>query len=249
MVMALPVRRECFMEEGNRLRSFAGSDWELYPCQGRFKGAWFHIVKLGRFLKVAEVDFNSLVRAEIGKGDTIRFWLDPWISDKPLKVWFPNLYRLETEKHCKVSDRVLKVGGASSFAWRWKNDPTSLDVTMELTDCFWLLANVKLSSKKDSWSWHGTGSEFIVVNIKKWISSTEVTNTSAIFYWCQWLPKNYNIFMWRARLECLPTKEALLKRNVQVGNNNTYSQVVCFQIFYGKQSLIGVDFQISMCVI
>ncbi|XP_022042159.1 uncharacterized protein LOC110944824 [Helianthus annuus] len=149
----------------------------------------------------------------------IRFWLDPWICDKPLKVCFPNLYRIETEKHCKVSDRVLKSGGASSFAWRWRHDPTSLEETLELTDCFNMLTTVKLSDKKDSWLWHGTESKFSVASIKAWMSSTDVAITAALFDWCIWLPQKCNIFMWRAMLERLPTKTTLIKRNIQVENN------------------------------
>ncbi|XP_022007963.1 uncharacterized protein LOC110907264 [Helianthus annuus] len=118
-----------------------------------------------------------------------------------------------------TKERVLKVGGASSFAWRWRHDPTSLDETLELTDFFNLLASVTLSEKKDSWTWHGTGSEFNVANLKAWITTNEVSNTAAIFDWCKWLPQKCNIFMWRARLERLPTKEALSKRNIHVEDN------------------------------
>ncbi|XP_021995585.1 uncharacterized protein LOC110892744 [Helianthus annuus] len=128
--------------------------------------------------------------------------------------------RLEFEKYCKVSGRLLKVGGASMFGWRWKHDPTSLEETLELTDCFNMLMAVKLSEKKDSRLWHGTGSEFSVANIKAWITSTDVPVMAAQFDWCKWITLKSNVFMWRAFLERLPTKVALIKRNIQVENNN-----------------------------
>ncbi|XP_022041114.1 uncharacterized protein LOC110943688 [Helianthus annuus] len=154
-------------------------NWDLYPVQTRYKGGWYNIVKWGKQSKVADVGFNSLIRADIGNGDLVRFWMDPWLCGQPLKVRFPNLYRLETGKHCKVSDWVLKAGGARSFGWKWRRNPTSLEETLELTDCFNMLTTVKLSEKKDSWLWHGIGSEFTVANVKDW-KTLNVSNLHAM---------------------------------------------------------------------
>ncbi|KAJ0433652.1 putative RNA-directed DNA polymerase [Helianthus annuus] len=195
-------------------------NWDIFPVQGRYKGVWYNVVRLGRQLKVEGIGFNSLIRADVGNGKTIRFWMDPWICEQPLKVRFPKLYTLESEKHCKVSDRLLKVGGASLFGWRWKHDPTSLEETLELTDCSNMLTTVKLSEKKDSWLWHGTGSAFSVANLKAWITSTDVPVLAAQFDWCKWIPLKCNVFMWRALLERLPTKVALIKRNIHLENSN-----------------------------
>ncbi|XP_022030536.1 uncharacterized protein LOC110931427 [Helianthus annuus] len=37
--------------------------------------------------------------------------------------------------------------------------------------------------------------------------------------WCKWIPAKCNVFMWRAWLDRIPTKVALSKRNINVGNN------------------------------
>ena len=54
--------------------------------------------------------------------DTL-FWFDQWCGNGTFKYMFPNLYKLENKKHCKVND-VIQIGGAT---WDWVSIPSSSD--------------------------------------------------------------------------------------------------------------------------
>lgn len=80
-----------------------------------------------------------------------------------------------------------------------------------------MLDQVRLRTGPDTWRWLGIRSEsFSVAAVKRIIIQEAVTNREVVFKWVKWVPSKCNIFMWRAILDCLPTKEALQRRNIMV---------------------------------
>jgi hypothetical protein len=52
------------------------------------------------------------VTFEVGDGSLIRFWDDVWCTEEPLKLAYPELYRIACVKDAPVSDFVQFWGNA-----------------------------------------------------------------------------------------------------------------------------------------
>ncbi|PWA85227.1 RNA-directed DNA polymerase, eukaryota, Reverse transcriptase zinc-binding domain protein [Artemisia annua] len=68
---------------------------------------WFQIAKLNEDLSVQGIDLHSLFKRKIGNGENTRFWIDKWVGNSPLCSAFPRLFRIESQKNCRVSERAL----------------------------------------------------------------------------------------------------------------------------------------------
>nr|XP_043629901.1 uncharacterized protein LOC122601202 [Erigeron canadensis] len=72
--------------------------WAAIPFNKNVTGVWYNIVRSISKVKVADVSLGNLFRGVCGDGSQIRFWLDPWLRDAPLKEEFPVLFKKEKEK-------------------------------------------------------------------------------------------------------------------------------------------------------
>jgi hypothetical protein len=154
---------------------------------------------------------------EVGVSDQVRFWLDAWIAQQPLKDLFPNLYALECQKGILVGGCFSMVDQSICWKWRWKKEPTDLVERREFDDCSLLLMQFQLRSSPDKWAWPNDNSgRFSVASMRKLIFDAKVVSAPFILDWNSWVPKKVNIFAWRARLDRLPSRVSLTNRNIQI---------------------------------
>lgn len=191
--------------------------WLSVPHNKNVRGVWGKIVNCGNRLIVNGSAFSSLLQGRVGNGNDIRFWIDSWIGQAPLKSLFPALFRIEQNKWCVVSDRVNHNGRSGIMAWDWKRYPeTDLEIA-ELIECSRLTANTVIHPFADSWEWNNTSLQFLSVqDTKKWYLNADLSDLNVEDNWVKWLPAKCNLFIWRAGLNRIPTVEALRKRNIQV---------------------------------
>ncbi|KAI3794370.1 hypothetical protein L1987_37000 [Smallanthus sonchifolius] len=155
----------------------------------------------------------------IGNGEDVAFWLDPWITDVPLRLKFPGLFSLEMDKHCKVCARVGDLDPSQQARWAWKRPPSSSEEISDLQQLTSLLIGVRTGDAKDRWFWAaGNIKEFSVGNVRRLLQPREEDNGRFIMAWCKWVPLKCNIFAWRAELDKIPTKTALRRRNIQIAD-------------------------------
>ncbi|KAJ0797670.1 putative RNA-directed DNA polymerase [Helianthus annuus] len=193
--------------------------WQSVPCNFNIRGVWCKIVNCGSKLILNGTAFNNLMQGKVGDGSAIRFWIDPWVSRIPLKSAYPALFRLERNKWCTVADRIGHDDLMGIMMWDWKAYPNSDQEKEELVDCFRLVAGTKLSQLKDTWTWNDVPLQHLAVHdIKKWVTRDEVEEANDYHTWCKWVPAKCNIFMWRISLDRIPTKQALSRRNIWVGD-------------------------------
>lgn len=193
--------------------------WEIYPRSARFAGTWTKIVKCGMRLKVGNVSSVDMIRARLGNGMDIRFWIDPWIDREPLKYVFPDLFRIEQEKGCLVGDRIVGNEEGSLIQWNWRSSPTSEVCSEQLQRCNRMLEGVQLQDVVDKWCWDLDDSEgFSVADVKKWIDSGRSGGVQPVYRWCKWVPIKCNVFMWRLLMDRIATKMALARRNINCGD-------------------------------
>ncbi|GJR44641.1 hypothetical protein Tco_1312744 [Tanacetum coccineum] len=89
------------------IQALYGSD--IVSHSVTLSSTWCTIVRELRLLSGRGFDFLSFCKRRIGDGKGTRFWLDKWNDDKPLKVVFPYLFSLESDKEILVADKLKAV--------------------------------------------------------------------------------------------------------------------------------------------
>ncbi|PWA62724.1 RNA-directed DNA polymerase, eukaryota [Artemisia annua] len=193
--------------------------WDFLPVRNNLSGVWSSIVKVLNRTVVAGLPLRRFFKGKVGNGDNISFWIDPWLLNIPLKDVCPNLFRVESEKRCKVSDRLKLLDSGLDRVWNWKRMVMGVETISEWEILSSLLDAAVLSRAKDSWSWIGIGNGVFSVKAVRnlMFDDFDISNTT-VFEWSNWLPNKCNIFGWRAEMGRIPTASALRYRNIQVAD-------------------------------
>ncbi|KAM0051495.1 putative reverse transcriptase zinc-binding domain-containing protein [Helianthus debilis subsp. tardiflorus] len=154
---------------------------------------------------------------KVGNGEDFAFWLDPWWSEVPFRLKFPNLFLLYMEKKYKVRERIVRPINNPNASWRWKSPPSSNVELAEWSALSNILPDIALSEAPDRWRWLADESgEFNVLSVKRLLDSCSGAGGGFIWEWCRWVALKCNVFAWRAEMERLPTQLEFLKRNIPV---------------------------------
>ncbi|KAF5816468.1 putative reverse transcriptase zinc-binding domain-containing protein [Helianthus annuus] len=210
---------------------FSRVGWECIPFKKTLSGVWNNIAKLFINTKIGGLPLRNYLKGEVGRGSEISFWLDPWVINEPLKLKFPELFRMESEKKCTVADRIKNQGMERVFVWNWKLPLIDPVVVSEFQQLFAAIEAIQLTDRGDRWIWMpDKEGKFSVKAVKKLLHSENVTTNGFVMDWCRWIPAKCNIHVWRLEMERIPTGEALKKRNVQIGDS------VCPLCFSAEES-------------
>nr|GEX45633.1 RNA-directed DNA polymerase, eukaryota [Tanacetum cinerariifolium] len=144
------------------------------------------------------------------------FWYDCWIGDVPLFAKFPWLFALELNKVVSVADKLN-----GSLADSFRRDVRGGRESHQMETLNSLLASVSLSNSFDRWFCDLTGDgEFRVKEVRNFIDDLTLPSQSEPTRWVRFIPIKVNIFAWRARLDCLPTRVNLARRGVHVDSSS-----------------------------
>ncbi|KAJ0550752.1 putative reverse transcriptase zinc-binding domain-containing protein [Helianthus annuus] len=161
--------------------------------------------------------FSSFITAKVGNGLTVNFWSDLWVGTTILKHRWPNLYKLERNKNCSVAERMLCGNKGTRFRPTWKKSLVTVEEMSELQDVQFLLSNVSLTGSKDKWFWGDEAKEsFSVASVKLLLREDSEVRRDHFMRWESWVPNKVNIFVWRAEMDRIPTKVALIRRRINV---------------------------------
>ncbi|XP_022020173.1 uncharacterized protein LOC110920261 [Helianthus annuus] len=187
------------------------------PINNDYSGCWKTIVKFLDGLEINGQSFKSLLRGEIGNGESIRFWKDLWWGSSVLMVRWPRLYEKESDKNARVGDRLNCSGGVVYVAEDWSIEATSVEAISELQDLNGSLSRMQFKGGNDGWSWSFDSSEkFSVASVKTWLRSACNLQQTKRFKWEKWLPVKVNMFIWQMELDRIPTRPALVKRRINI---------------------------------
>lgn len=133
----------------------------------------------------------------------------------PLKDAFPKLYTLESNKDCRIIDRILNAD--STYAWSRRRGIRNGIEQRELTKLLDTLSSLNLGRSEDTWIWKPSGNGSFSVQSLRWEISCNRWSTSPLkFSWCPWIPIKVNCFVWRLLLNRIPVAANLLKRGINV---------------------------------
>nr|GEZ23859.1 RNA-directed DNA polymerase, eukaryota [Tanacetum cinerariifolium] len=127
-----------------------------------------------------------MLKKRIGNGADTSFWSECWLGDIPLRAKYPRLFTLEMDKEALVESKLHSLM-ESSFR-RNARGGIEQHLLVELTS---MLESVSLLNSCDRWICDLTSDGDVRV-------------------------KEVNVFTWRARQDCLPTRVNLVRRGINV---------------------------------
>nr|GEX70430.1 RNA-directed DNA polymerase, eukaryota [Tanacetum cinerariifolium] len=173
---------------------------------------WCSILREMHLLKSKGFDFLSLCSKRVGDGNTTSFWLDIWKGDSTLRDIFPRMFALEMDKQITVAAKMVARVDASFR--RPVPGGIEHDQLNELRSC---IDSVSLSFSHDRWVCNASGDgNFRVKDIRNSIDDFILPSWSEPTRWVKFIPIKINIFVWRARRDCLPTRAHLIRRGVSM---------------------------------
>ncbi|PWA56609.1 RNA-directed DNA polymerase, eukaryota, Reverse transcriptase zinc-binding domain protein [Artemisia annua] len=179
--------------------------WCFLPVKRVFTGCWKTIVC---WLEACWMQ---------GSGDKVRFWNDIWLGSVNLKTRWPYLYKLEKNKKCFVRDRIRRGNNGWDFCGEWYRSPATVVEISEFQDLGELLKNFSASNTDDKWVWDGGTIEvFSVANCKSLMRIGRDASRPHNMQWEGWVPIKVNMVSWRAEFDRLPTRDALVKRRINI---------------------------------
>lgn len=69
---------------------------------------WNNIVGVKDDLLKTRININQVIKKQVGAGDNTLFWQDKWIGNETLKQLFPEPYKFEKHKNCKIGDKKME---------------------------------------------------------------------------------------------------------------------------------------------
>nr|GEY05038.1 RNA-directed DNA polymerase, eukaryota [Tanacetum cinerariifolium] len=123
---------------------------------------------------------------------------------------FPRLFALELDKDILVA---AKLGGSVVVSFR-RNVQDGVERS-QLSDLFEILEAISLSSDQDSWICDlFEDGEFHVKEVRNILDELILPSHLEPTRWVKYVPITINVFAWRARRDCLPTRSNLIHRGV-----------------------------------
>ena len=150
----------------------------------------------------------------MGNGRDTLFWEVCWIGDRPLAARFPRLVALERNRNCMVADRWSVDG----WTWEWQR-PIVGRSRSSLDDLLLVLADFRCGEASDGWRWKiGSDGVYTVGETRRWIDDIVLPVAAIKTRWCTGVPRKVSIFVWRVRLQRIPTRVALSGKCLEISS-------------------------------
>ncbi|GJS75639.1 RNA-directed DNA polymerase, eukaryota [Tanacetum coccineum] len=182
---------------------------------------WSSILKEVQVLKSSGFDFLSYCSKRIGDGQSTSFWKETWMGDIPLCELCPRLFALDSAPNICVATKM-----AGPLDTSFRRSVRGGVEQQEFSDLSSFLNSVVLSTSNDRWYFSLSSSgEFSVKDTRLAIDDLVLPSHSEPTRWVKLIPIKINVFMWRARRGCLPTRYNLVQKGVILEST---SCPVCF---------------------
>ncbi|GJQ90853.1 RNA-directed DNA polymerase, eukaryota [Tanacetum coccineum] len=177
---------------------------------------WSSILKEVRVLKDKGFDFLSFCSKRIGDGNTTRFWLDIWKGDKVFRDIYPRVFSLVSNPNITVAE-VMGVSLGESLRRPVRGGAEE----QQFAELALVLDSVVCSSLHDRWvCTMSSDGNFRVKDVRISIDEIFLPSHTESTSWVRYVPNKVNIFAWRARRDCLPTRVNLINRGVTLESSS-----------------------------
>ncbi|PWA78809.1 RNA-directed DNA polymerase, eukaryota [Artemisia annua] len=181
-------------------------------------------------------DFLSHCSKRIGDGRNTRFWLDIWKGDKPFCDAFPRIFALELNCQVSVSEKL-----AAPLDISLRRSVRGGAEQQQFTDLSLIIDSVSLTPSIDRWVCSvSSDGDFSVKEVRNVIDDLSLPTHSESTRWVKGVPIKINIFAWRARRDCLPTRINLIRRGITLESSS------CPLCLTGEEDVSHVLFRCSL---
>nr|GEV36693.1 RNA-directed DNA polymerase, eukaryota, reverse transcriptase zinc-binding domain protein [Tanacetum cinerariifolium] len=129
----------------NVIQALYCASFELHPVNQ--SSIWCSILREMQVLIFKGFDFVSHCKKRVEDGHNTRFWYDSWVFDQPLRVRFPRLFALETDKESTVASKLRSCSIDASFRRSVRDEVER----QQWDDLNFVSGSVTLSASKDRW--------------------------------------------------------------------------------------------------
>ncbi|KAJ0535599.1 putative RNA-directed DNA polymerase [Helianthus annuus] len=191
---------------------------KLIPYKKSIPGVWKDIGAMDGVLAKEGICIREKLKVTVGDGASIIFWKDPWVSPDPLRILFPDLFRLAKHKDGTVASCWQGSMGNPIWAWEWRKGPNSPLEWDQLASLTRMLSDVAIKGGKDQWKWENDeGSRFSAKAVRSELAHCDQNQHGGPdFCWNAWAPLKVNYLVWRSLMGKIATKRGLLDRGINL---------------------------------
>ncbi|KAL4562843.1 hypothetical protein LXL04_026874 [Taraxacum kok-saghyz] len=103
------------------------------------------------------------------------------------------------------------------WRWQWQRPVEEGRTFSSLTSLLQVLGEFRCSDANDGWLWEiAADGVFLVAETRRWIDDRVLPLAAVSTRWCKVVPRKANIFVWRLRLNILPTRFNLSGRGLEI---------------------------------
>ncbi|KAJ0949930.1 hypothetical protein HanRHA438_Chr01g0043891 [Helianthus annuus] len=96
---------------------------------------WKNIAIFEWNYKINGKGLKSFLKGKVGNPLDMRFWADTWVGNQSSMNRWPHLFNLETNKCCRVADRIVQNQGSHGYNSDWVRAPESITELQECQEC------------------------------------------------------------------------------------------------------------------
>ncbi|GJZ49248.1 RNA-directed DNA polymerase, eukaryota, reverse transcriptase zinc-binding domain protein [Tanacetum coccineum] len=178
---------------------------------------WGFILSSINRLKEKGIDLLSFCTIKLGNGESTRFWEDIWFGSTPLRLQFPCIYLLDTDRNCPIANRIPLLH--SDWITMLRRSPRGGVELAQFDALNSSIGNVLLTDQCDSWQWNlDVVAGFSVASVRSLVDDTTLHGDLVATRWNRNIPIKVNVFLCRLYLNKLPSKVNLDRKGVEVGS-------------------------------
>ncbi|KAL5168952.1 putative ribonuclease H protein [Glycine soja] len=192
------------------------------PRKQYFSTWWADLRAIFQHQNVVRAD--NQIRWKLGRGDKFLFWEDPWgDGGVPLKDQFPELFSISSQRDLRVEE----VGSWTENGWVWNMvwRRNLFDNEVQLASNFIdHIHQIRVNNNlNDTWVWGAESSGIFSTKSGYQVIKAEMVDEGQYLgfkkLWEIKLPPKALSFVWRLLWDRLPTKDNLIKRQIQVDDD------------------------------
>ncbi|GJS72623.1 RNA-directed DNA polymerase, eukaryota, reverse transcriptase zinc-binding domain protein [Tanacetum coccineum] len=173
---------------------------------------WNSIIRTVSHLQAKGIDLFALCGRSVGDGNSTSFWGDNWCGTRPLKDFFPHVYALDENKLCTVAQRI----NIEDWSFVLRRPPKGGAESNQLDELIQVTRDVVLSDSTDGWNWELDTTGYSVASMRMHIDEHTLNGTFTSTRWLRCIPIKVNVFIWRLRLDKLPTLVNMDRKGIYV---------------------------------
>ena len=175
-----------------------------------------HGCGLWKNIKKGADNFFSHVVYEVGEGNRIRFWHDPWSGPTPLKELYPELFACAVVKEALISDMLIFAPDEGGRSWNFHFRRNFNEWELRRFYSFYghVYARIPSGEGEDILIWQlNCNGVFDVRSFYIALLKAPFVSFPWQSIWCIKVPKRVSFFLWTAARGGILTIDNLVKKD------------------------------------